>query len=74
MSSNDVSGPPGEEPATVLGVEQELAVAVGCGGLAVVALVALPFAEGYRIGTMLVAVALFGLFGALGAFGVHSVR
>jgi hypothetical protein len=74
MPSNDRTATTADEQATIFGIEQELAVAAGCGALAVASLAALPLAGGYRAGTMLVAVALFAVFTALGAVGLHSVR
>jgi len=74
MSPEEPTGRAADEPVTILGLEQELAVVVACGVLAVASLAALPSAGDYRLGTMLVAVALFGVFGALGAFGLYSVR
>ena len=74
MSPDDPTTTTADDPATILGVERELAVAAGCGALAVASLVALPFAGDYRVGTTLVALVLFGVFAALGAFGIHSVQ
>jgi hypothetical protein len=74
MSPDDATATTADERATVLGVEPELAVAAGCGALAVASLAALPLAGDFRAGTMLLAVALFGVFAALGAFGLYSAQ